>query len=241
METIKKVAFAGILSAALLISRGNCVTVSIGIDQLMLTHSSSSFANEIPSGSFRVGRLVVSEGGLGVANRTGFDAFLSDNTQWLQYGSAANYVRGSTSATYTFTNHFEPFVENYGSTSVALPEQPYQLYVAVTSGTDLFGLFTWRGTDGSVSRFALTADDAPVLSFTNEGFNDGRGNLEAVSGLGLVRVASFDANGDTLVSPAAALIPEPSSASLLVLGSVLLFGVSSIRRASAKKIHNKLS
>jgi len=239
METIKKVAFAGILTASLFISRGNCVAVNIGIDQLMLTYSSSSFANEISSGSFRVGRLVVSEAGLGVANRRGFDAFLNDNTQWLQYGAAANYVRGSTSATYTFTNNFEPFVENYGSSSLA--EQPYQLYVAVTSGTDLFGLFTWRGSDGSVSRFALTADDAPVLSFTNEGFNDGRGNLEAVSGLGLVRVASFDANGDTLVSPAAALIPEPSSASLLLLGSVLLFGVSSIRRASEKKIHNKLS
>ena len=239
METIKKVAFAGILSAALLISRGNCVTVSIGIDQLMLTHSSSSFANEITSGSFRVGRLVVSEAGLGVANRTGFDAFLSDNTRWLQYGSAANYVPGSTSKTYTFTNDFEAFVENYGSTT--LTEQPYQLYVAVTSGIDLFGLFTWRGNTGDVSRFALTAEDAPILSFTNEAYDDGRLNLEAVSGLGLVRVASFDANGNTLVSPAAALVPEPSSASLLVLGSVLLLGVSSIRRASKKKIHNKLS
>jgi hypothetical protein len=239
MGTIKKVAFAGILCAAVLISRGNCVTVNIGIDQMVLTYSSSSFANEISSGSFRVGRLVGSEAGLQVANRTGFDAFLSDSEQWLQYGTAVNYRPGSTTATYTFTNHFESFVENYNSTT--LNEQPYQLYVAVTSGTDLFGLFTWRGTDGSVSRFPLTADDAPVLTFTNEGFDDGRGNLEAVSGLGSVRMALFDANGDPLVNSAVALIPEPSSASCLVLGSVLLFGASSIRRASKKTIGNKLS
>jgi hypothetical protein len=237
MGTIKKVAFAGILCAAVLISRGNCVTVNIGIDQMALTYSSSIFANEISSGSFRVGRLVGSESGLQVANRTGFDAFLSDSAQWRQYGAAASYRPGNTSATYTFTNHFESFVENYNSAN----EQPYQLYVAVTSGTDLFGLFTWRGTDGSVSRFPLTAEDAPVLTFTNEGFDDGRGNLEAVSGLGSVRTALFDAKGDPLVNSAVALIPEPSSASCLVLGSVLLFGASSIRRASKKTIGNKLS
>jgi len=241
MGTIKKVAFAGILCAALLISRGNCATVNIGIDQLVLTYSSSSFANEISSGSFRVGRLVGSESGLQVANRTGFDAFLSDGAQWLQYGTAVNYRPGSTSATYTFTNHFESFVENQGSTSTELPEQPYQLYVAVTSGTDLFGLFTWRGNTGDVSRFALTADDEPVLSFEDVANDDGRLNLVAVGGIGAVRTALFDAEGATIVTSAVALIPEPSSASCLVLGSVLLFGASSIRRASKKKIGNKLS
>jgi hypothetical protein len=99
----------------------------------------------------------------------------------------------------------------------------------------MFGLFTWRGTTGDVSRFALTADDAPVLSFANEAFDDGRLNLEAVAGYGAVRVL----NGS--VDSAVALVPEPSSASLLVLGSALLLGVSSIRRAKSKNVHNKLS
>jgi hypothetical protein len=105
----------------------------------------------------------------------------------------------------------------------------------VTSGTDLFGLFTWRGNTGDVSRFALTSDDAPVLAFANEAFDDGRLNLEAVAGYGAVRVL----NGS--VESAVALVPEPSSASLLLLGSALLFGVSSIRRASQKNVRNKLS
>jgi len=43
------------------------------------------------------------------------------------------------------------------------------------------------------------------------------------------------------VDSAVALVPEPSSASLLMLGSAFLLGVSSIRRANSKNVHNKLS
>jgi hypothetical protein len=133
-------------------------------------------------------------------------------------------------ATYTFSSDFEPFVQNAGTAG----EQPFQLYAAITSGSNLFGLFTWRGTTGDVSRFALTADDAPVLSFANEAFDDGRLNLEAVAGYGAVRIL----NGP--VDSAVALIPEPSSASLLVLGSAMLLGISSIRRSNSKNCHNKI-
>jgi hypothetical protein len=233
MKSIKKVTYAVILSAALLASKGSAVTVEVGIDQMALTYADSSYSNEILGGSLRVGRLGIAEAALAMSDRTTFDAFLADSSKWLQYGAAAIYLPGDLSASYSFTNNFEPFVENYGSAT--LPERPFQLYVAVTSGTDLFGLFTWRGNTGDVSRFALTSDDAPVLAFANEAFDDGRLNLEAVAGYGAVRVL----NGS--VDSAVALVPEPSSASLLLLGSALLFGVSSIRRASEKNVRNKLS
>lgn len=233
MKSIKKVTYAVILSVALLASKGSAVTVEVGIDQMALTYADSRYSNEILGGSLRVGRLGIAEATLAISDRTTFDAFLADSSKWLQYGATAVYLPGDLSASYSFTNNFEPFVENYGSAT--LPERPFQLYVAVTSGTDLFGLFTWRGNSGDVSRFALTSDDAPVLAFANEAFDDGRLNLEAVAGYGAVRVL----NGS--VDSAVALVPEPSSASLLLLGSALLFGVSSIRRASAKNVRNKLS
>ena len=233
MKSIKKVTYAVILSAAFLASHGSAVTVEVGIDQMALTYVDSSYANEILGGSLRVGRLGVAEAALAMSDRTTFDAFLADSSKWLQYGATATYLPGDLSATYTFTNNFEPFVENYGSTTLA--EQPFQLYVAVTSGSDLFGLYTWRGTDGSVSRFALTSDESPVLAFVNEAFDDGRLNLQAVAGYGAVRVL------DGSVDSAVALVPEPSSASLLLLGSALLLGIQSFRRANSRNIHNKIS
>jgi len=231
MKNIKKLCYAVIVLSLLGIASGRAVTVDIGIDQLALTYRDATYLNEIIGGSIRIGRLGVVENTLAFSDKTSFDAFLADGAKWAQYGATVNYLPGNLEATYTFSSNFEPFVQNAGTAG----EQPFQLYVAVTSGSDMFGLFTWRGTTGDVSRFALTADDAPVLSFTNEAFDDGRLNLEAVAGYGAVRVL----NGS--VDSAVALVPEPSSASLLLLGSALLFGVSSIRRANSKNIQNKLS
>lgn len=227
MINTKKVCCAVIVTMLIGIASGRAVSVEVGIDQLALTYTDTTYLNEIIGGSIRIGRLGVAENALAISDKASFDAFLADGAKWTQYGATANYLPGNLAATYTFNNNFEPFVRNYGSTTLA--EQPYQLYVAVNSGTDLFGLFTWRGNTGDVSRFALTADDAPVLSFTNEAYDDGRLNLEAVGGYGSVRIL----NGS--VDSAIALVPEPSSASLLLLGSALLVGLSSIRRVVSKK------
>jgi hypothetical protein len=231
MKSIKKAAYAVILSAALLAGNGSATTVRIGIEQMALTYADSSYLNEITSGSIRIGRLEVAEDTLAFSGKTSFDAFLADSTMWVQYGNAATYLRGDLDGTYEFSNLYLPFVQNAGVAG----ERPFQLYVAVTSGADLFGLFTWRGNSGDVSRFALTDEQSPVFDFTNENFDDGRLNLESVRGYGAVRML----NGS--VDSAVALVPEPSSASLLLLGSVLLLGVSSIRRASEKNVRNKLS
>ena len=234
MKNIQKVCYAVIVSSLLGIGSGKAVTVDIGIDQLALTYTSATYLNQITSGSIRIGKLGIAENTLAISDKTSFDAFLADGAKWAQYGATVNYLPGNLEATYTFSSNFEPFVQGSGAAGE-------QLYIAVTSGSNLFGLFTWRGavtsgsTTGDVSRFALTAEDAPVLAFANEGFDDGRLNLEAVAGYGAVRVL----NGS--VDSAVALVPEPSSASLLVLGSALLLGVSSIRRASTKNIHNKVS
>jgi len=228
MKNIQKLCCAVIVSSLLGIASGKAVTVDIGIDQLALTYTSATYLNEIIGGSIRIGKLGVAENTLAISDKTSFDAFLSDGAKWAQYGATVNYLPGNLEATYTFSSNFEPFVQGSGTAGE-------QLYIAVTSGSNLFGLFTWRGATGDVSRFALTAEDAPVLAFTNEGFDDGRLNLEAVAGYGAVRVL----NGS--VDSAVALIPEPSSASLLLLGSAVLFGVSSIRRASEKNVRNKLS
>ena len=228
MKNIQKLCYAVIVSSLLGIASGKAVTVEVGIDQLALTYTSATYLNEITSGSISIGKLGIAENTLAISDKTSFDAFLADGAKWTQYGATVNYLPGNLEATYTFSNNFEPFVQGSGTAGE-------QLYIAVTSGSNLFGLFTWRGTTGDVSRFALTADDAPVLAFTNEGFDDGRLNLEAVAGYGAIRFL-----GDS-VDSAVALIPEPSSASLLVLGSALLLGVSSIRRASTKNIHNKVS
>ena len=228
MKNIKKLCYAVIVSSLFGVASGRAVTVDIGIDQLALTFTDATYLNEIIGGSISIGRLGVAENALAISDKTSFDAFLADGAKWAQYGAAANYLPGNLEATYTFSSDFEPFVQSAGTAGE-------QLYIAVTSGSDMFGLFTWRGTTGDVSRFALTADDAPVLSFANEAFDDGRLNLEAVAGYGAVRIL----NGS--VDSAVALVPEPSSASLLVLGSALLLGVSSFRRAKSKIVLNKLS
>ena len=228
MKNIKKLCYAVIVSSLFGVASGRAVTVEIGIDQLALTYTGATYLNEIIGGSISIGRLGVAENALAISDKTSFDAFLADGAKWAQYGATTNYLPGNLEATYTFSSNFEPFVQSGGTAGE-------QLYIAVTSGSNLFGLFTWRGATGDVSRFALTAEDAPVLAFTNEGFDDGRLNLEAVAGYGAVRVL----NGS--VDSAVALVPEPSSASLLLLGSAVLFGVSSIRRASEKNVRNKLS
>jgi hypothetical protein len=228
MKNMQKLCYAVIVSSLLGIASGRAVTVDIGIDQLALTYTDATYLNEISGGSISIGRLVVAENTLAFPNKTSFDAFLANGAMWAQYGATTNYLPGNLEATYTFESNFESFVQSSGTAGE-------QLYIAVTSGSNLFGLFTWRGTTGDVSRFALTADDAPVLSFANEAFDDGRLNLEAVAGYGAVRVL------DGSVDSAVALVPEPSSTSLLVLGSALLLGVSSIRRASEKNVRNKLS
>jgi hypothetical protein len=231
MKNIKKICYAVIVSSLLGVASGRAVTVDIGIDQLALTYTDTTYLNEIIGGSIRIGRLGVAENTLAISDKTSFDAFLADGAKWAQYGAATNYLPGNLEATYTFNSDFEPFVQNAGTAG----EQPFQLYVAITSGSNLFGLYTWRGNTGDVSRFALTSDENPYFSFVNEAFDDGRLNLEAVAGYGAVRIM----NGAT--DSAVALVPEPSSASLLVLGSALLLGVSSIRRTSSKNVHNKLS
>jgi hypothetical protein len=231
MKNIKKICYAVIVSSLLGVASGRAVTVDIGIDQLALTYTDTTYLNEIIGGSIRIGRLGVAENTLAISDKTSFDAFLADGAKWAQYGAATNYLPGNLEATYTFSSDFEPFVQNAGTAG----EQPFQLYVAITSGSNLFGLYTWRGNTGDVSRFALTSDENPYFSFVNEAFDDGRLNLEAVAGYGAVRII----NGVT--DSAVALVPEPSSASLLVLGSALLLGVSSIRRPSSKNVHNKLS
>lgn len=233
MKNIKKLCYTVIVCSLFGVASGRAVTVDIGIDQLALTYTANNYLSEITSGSIRIGRLGVAENALSISDKTSFDAFLADSSKWAQYGATTNYLPGNLEATYTFSNNFEAFVANYGSTTLA--EQPYQLYVAVTSGSNLFGLFTWRGNTGDVSRFALTSDENPYFSFSNEGFDDGRLNLQAVAGYGAVRTMSVS------LDSAVALIPEPSSASLLLLGSALLLGVSSIRRATSKNVQNKIS
>ena len=134
---------------------------------------------------------------------------------------------------YKFTSGFEPFVENYGSTT--LPEQPYQLYVAITSGSDLFGMYTWRGDGGQVSRFALTADDAPYFSMENIGSTGGVLNMVAVNdGLGSVRVQGGEYATPSYVGSAISLIPEPSSGSLLLLGAFSLAIVNRLGKSTRK-------
>jgi len=233
MKNIQKLCYAVIVSSLIGVASGRAITVDIGIDQLALTYTDTTYLNEIIGGSIRIGRLGVAENALAVSDKTSFDALLADGAKWTQYGATATYLPGDLMATYTFNNNFETFVENYASTT--LVEKPFQLYVAVTSGSNLFGLFTWRGNTGDVSRFALTSDDTPYFSFANEAYDDGRLNLEAVAGYGAVRIMSGS------MDSAIALVPEPSSASLLLLGSALLLGLSSIRRASSKNLHSKIS
>jgi hypothetical protein len=213
-----------LLAFSLSLSSARGVTVDVTLDQLALTYTSSSFATEITSGFIQIGRLNIAESNVEFADRSSFDSFLG-SVNWTRYGSELPYIlNNSSSAKYTFTDHFEPFVKNFGSTS--LTEDPYQVYVAIRDGSDLFGLFTFRGDDGSVHKFAATQDDTPVFTLANEGSAGGIKNLEAVNSYGLLYVSSS--------APKIALIPEPSSGSLLLgsLGFYLAF-------ASARKLQQK--
>jgi hypothetical protein len=209
---------------AMLASPAWSVNVTVSLDQIVPIYSSSTFSTALIDGSatIQIGRIGVSESELSFGSRAAFDTFLGASSSWTAYGSSVPYVFDGA---YAFTAFFEPFVANYGSTT--LTEQPYQLYVAITSGSDKFGMYTFRGDGGEVSKFALTADDAPYFTMENLGQTGGVLNMEAVnSSLGSVRVAD-SVNG---ITSAIALIPEPTSGSLLVFGILSLALVSRFRK-----------
>lgn len=202
----------------------SAVNVTVSLDQIVPIYSSSAFSNELTDGSatIQIGRIGVSESALSFGSRAAFDTFLGTSSSWTAYGLSVPY---EFDGAYNFTAAFEPFVANYGSPT--LPEQPYQLYVAITSGSDLYGMYTFRGDSGEVSKFALTADDAPYFTMENMGLTGGVLNMVAVnSGLGSVRVGD-PANQ---INSAIALIPEPTSGSLLVFGILSLALVSRFRK-----------
>jgi len=214
----------GAVLLTMLASPAWSIDVIITLDQLVPVYSSSAYVNELTAGSatIQIGRIGVSESALTFSSRAAFDTFLGTSSSWSAYGLSVPYVFD---AAYKFTAAFEPFVANYGS--LTLTEVPYQLYVAITSGSDKFGMYTFRGDGGQVSKFALTADDAPYFSLENMGSTGGVLNMVAVnSGLGSVRVADI-ATGAT---SAIALIPEPTSGSLLVFGILSLALVSRFRK-----------
>jgi hypothetical protein len=209
---------------AMLASPAWSVNVTVTLDQLVPVYSSSTFASALATGSatIQIGRIGVSESALTFGSRAAFDTFLGTSSSWSAYGSSVPYEFDDS---YRFTAAFEPFVANYGSPT--LPEQPYQLYVAITSGSDLFGMYTFRSDGVQVGKFALTSDDSFFFSMENFGRTGGVLNMEAVnSSLGSVRVAD-SVNG---ITSAIALIPEPTSGSLLVFGILSLALVSRFRK-----------
>lgn len=223
-----------VLALAFTAPWAHSVTVDVTVDKLALVYTDTSYVTEISEGTVQIGRLAdsLTESSLLFTDRSAFDTFLADSASWYRYGDASGYVPGDLATSYTFTGNFEPFVKNYGSTT--LPEIPYQVYVAVTSGTDHFGFFTFRGEGGVVGKFALTADDSPIFGFANEANTGGVLNLEVVGAYGAVRVADYLA--EPAIDPAVALIPEPSTGTLL-LGSLGLFlAISAARRAQQQKI-----
>ena len=223
-----------VLGAALMAMGANSswsVNVDVNLDQIVPLYSSSTFSTEIANSAatIQIGKIGVSESSLAFGSRAAFDTFLV-SAAWSGYGSSVPYIFDGS---YKFTSGFEPFVENYGSTT--LPEQPYQLYVAITSGSDLFGMYTWRGDGGQVSRFALTADDAPYFSMENIGSTGGVLNMVAVNdGLGSVRVQGGTYGEQDYVASAISLIPEPSSGSLLLLGAFSLAIVNRLGKSTRK-------
>jgi len=202
--------------------------VTVSLDQIVQIYSSSTFSTALIDGSatVQIGRIIVPENTLAFGSRADFDAFLRtsiatkpEDRSWSAYGSSVPY---EFDGGYNFTAAFEPFVANYNTAT----EQPYQVYVAITSGSDLFGMYTFRGDDGSVGRFALTTDDVPYFTMENVGLTGGSFNMEAVNSLGSVRVAVTASE----ITSAIALIPEPTSGSLLVFGILSLALVSRFRR-----------
>jgi hypothetical protein len=214
----------GAILLAMLASPAWSVDVIITLDQLVPVYSSSTFANELADGSatIQIGRIGVSESALTFGSRAAFDTFLGTSSSWSAYGLSVPYEFDDS---YKFTAAFEPFVANYGS--LTLTEVPYQLYVAITSGSDLFGMYTFRSDGAQASKFALTADDSLFFSMENLGQTGGVLNMVAVnSSLGSVRVADLA----TGVTSAIALVPEPTSGSLLVFGIFSLALVSRFRK-----------
>ena len=223
-----------VLGAALVAMAANSswsADVVVSLDQIVPIYSSSSFSTAIvnSAATIQIGKIGVSESSLAFGSRAAFDAFLG-SAAWSGYGSSVPYIFDGS---YKFTSGFEPFVANYNSPT--LPEQPYQLYVAITSGSDLFGMYTWRGDGGQVSRFALTADDAPYFSMENIGSTGGVLNMVAVNdGLGSVRVQGGTYGEQDYVASAISLIPEPSSGSLLLLGAFSLAIVNRLGKSTRK-------
>lgn len=214
----------GALLLAMLASPAWSVNVTVTLDQLVPVYSSSAFASALDAGSatIQIGRIGVSESDLTFGSRAAFDTFLGTSSTWSAYGLSVPY---ELDASYKFTAAFEPFVANYGS--LTLTEVPYQLYVAITSGSNLFGMYTFRSDGVQVSKFALTADDSLFFSMENLGQTGGVLNMVAVnSSLGSVRVADLA----TGVTSAIALIPEPTSGSLLVFGILSLALISRFRK-----------
>lgn len=226
MKIIKKAMLLALFMAGLAVDSGKAVTVDVTLDQLVLTYVNDTYTTEVSSAIIQIGRLGIDEGSLYFSDRGSFDGFLSNSSQWVAYGSALDYAPGDAGKSYVFTANFEPFVQGYGTGS----ESPFQLYAAITSSSNLFGLYTWRADDAGVGRFGLTADDAPFFAMENAGLTGGLLNMQAVNpGTGAV-----GPTGIALTAGAVA-IPEPSAGTLLVYGLGLLMAFRTAKSAGASK------
>lgn len=225
MKSMKKALIMALMIGGLVVDSAKAVTVDVTLDQLVLTYVNDTYSTEISSAMIQIGRLGVGEGSLNFSDRASFDNFLGNSSQWVAYGSAQNYAPGDDGKSYVFSANFEPFVQGYGTAS----ESPFQVYAAITSASNLFGLYTWRADDGGVGRFALSADDEPFFAMENAGLTGGLFNMQAVnSATGAVGPAGI------ALTAGVAVIPEPSAGTLLVcgLGLLMAFRASKIARVS---------
>jgi hypothetical protein len=221
MRQVTLTSVAAVLMVGL-VAPVNAATLSIGFDQLSKVYLNTTYSTEMASGRyFGFGSF---SGGFDptTISQTNILSVLRDNTKWFKSFEASyvnsndhSYVESATAATADGQYAFVVYINDTLSNIQAA------LSGSGAGITTQFGVFTYSNTEPSL-RADLPQDPnvspGDQSSFDTQ-FTLGatKNNFTAVSGLGAVSGSGI------------ALIPEPTTGSLFLLGAGLMF----LRRKSA--------
>ena len=212
VESMRKALLVIGLISFTTMSDASAATVSYGFDQISNLYTSSTLSSELSSGSYFAFGSFYPTFDPTTITQANILSTLKDPTKWFKAfetatlaGADETYDVVGTAATVNNMYAYAVFINN----TLAYVQN-------AASGTELttnYGVFTYTNTNPSL-RYDLPRDPADYAgdntSFSNEmGLGAGFNNFVAVGNLGVVTAS------------AVALIPEPSSAKLLLVAALL--------------------
>jgi len=210
---------AAVLVMVAAIAPAKAATVEIGFDQLSAVYLSNTYATAMATGRyFGFGSFINGfDPSTATLSQANILSVLRDNSKWFK-SFETGYV-ASDDTTYTISNATAGTANAQYAFIIYINDTLANVQAALAGSaagiTTQFGVFTYTNTNASL-RADLPQDPADFpadsTNFSTEfGLAAGLNNFTAVTGLGEVSGSGI------------ALIPEPATGSLFLLGAGLLF------------------